>query len=59
MRVVMIVLGLTLLAGCGADGEPAKPEPRIGANVSVGPSGVRVNTTAGVRVGNVTVNAGF
>ncbi|WP_417718564.1 argininosuccinate lyase [Salipiger sp.] len=28
MRALLAVFGLALLGGCGADGEPVRPEPR-------------------------------
>lgn len=31
MRAVLVVMLLGLLVGCGADGEPIPPEPKIAA----------------------------
>jgi hypothetical protein len=44
LRLIAAILALGLLAACGADGEPERPEPRpagvtIGGTVSVGVSG--------------------
>jgi len=34
MRGLLLVLGLAVLAGCGVDGAPERPEPRMSAEVS-------------------------
>ena len=34
MRSVLVVLVLGVLAGCGVDGAPERPEPRMSAEVS-------------------------
>jgi hypothetical protein len=44
LRLIAATLALALLAACGADGEPERPDPRpttvtVGGTVSVGVSG--------------------
>ncbi len=52
----LAALGLmTLLAACGADGEPVRP--KMDANLSIGTSGVRAAT--GIRLGPVRVGVGL
>ncbi len=34
MRLVLMVLALGVLAGCGVDGAPERPEPRMSVEVS-------------------------
>ncbi|MHA7887711.1 argininosuccinate lyase [Roseicyclus sp.] len=36
LRVIAATFALGLLAACGADGDPERPEPRPTAGVSVG-----------------------
>ena len=52
MRAVLI-LSLVGLAGCGADGDPIRPEART--TLSIGTSGVDVSTGVTVRRGPVSV----
>ncbi|WP_416883852.1 hypothetical protein [Marivita sp.] len=57
MRPITLIVGLTLLAACGADGPPITPS--INTTVSVGSEGVRTSTGVSVRSGPVTVGANF
>ncbi len=34
MRLIPIVLALGVVAGCGVDGAPEKPEPRTGVQIT-------------------------
>ena len=34
MRCVLMILALCVLAGCGVDGAPERPEPRTGVQIS-------------------------
>jgi hypothetical protein len=36
LRMIAATVALGLLAACGADGEPERPEPRPAAGVSIG-----------------------
>ncbi len=57
MRTTTLIVGLALLAACGADGPPITPS--INTTVSVGSEGVRTSTGVSVRSGPVTVGANF
>ena len=51
MKSTVAVLGLALLAGCGADGEPTPPEVRANTTVGVNSqSGVYSRTSIGIEV---------
>ncbi|WP_254898992.1 hypothetical protein [Thalassococcus arenae] len=53
-------LGLLLLAACGADGEPERPEPpRVTTQVSVGSDGVSTSTTITQQRGSFTLGVGL
>lgn len=41
------------LAGCGADGEPIRPEART--NITIGTDGIRTSTGVSVRKGPVSI----
>lgn len=56
IRLGFALLSLTLLTGCGVDGEPVRPS--AGVNVGVGSNGVNVGLGGGVRVGGVNVGVG-
>ncbi len=56
IRMVLAGLGLAVLAGCGADGEPVRPT--LGGAVSAGSGGVHTGVHAGARVGGVNVGVG-
>ena len=56
LRMAFALLSLTVLTGCGVDGEPVRPT--AGVNVGVGTHGVNVGVGGGVRVGGVNVGVG-
>lgn len=56
LRMAFALLSLTMLTGCGVDGEPVRPT--AGVNVGVGTHGVNVGVGGGVRVGGVNVGVG-
>lgn len=56
MKRVM-ALTIVLLAGCGADGEPIRPQ--VSTTVGVGSGGVTSSTSVTVERGPVTVGVGF
>ncbi|KJS41636.1 MAG: argininosuccinate lyase [Roseovarius sp. BRH_c41] len=56
IRLGFALLSLTVLIGCGVDGEPVRPT--AGMNVGVGTHGVNVGVGGGVRVGGVNVGVG-
>ena len=57
MRTITLIVGLALLAACGADGPPITPS--INTTVSVGSEGIRTYTGVSVRAGPITVGANF
>lgn len=48
---------LTVLAGCGADGEPVQPSATAGVSVST--SGVHVGGGVGLHKGPLSIMLGF
>ena len=58
-RILATLAALSLLAACGADGEPAQPTANIGVGVST--SGAYASTSVGVRKGpwNISIGAAF
>ncbi|WP_264210968.1 hypothetical protein [Leisingera thetidis] len=56
-NMIFALLGLALLAACGADGEPV--QPTLNAGVGVGGSGVHVGGAVGLHKGPVSVFLGF
>jgi hypothetical protein len=48
---VAMLVGLSVLAGCGADGPPIRPT----AAISITPSGVRIVPTVSTNVGPASV----
>ncbi|MGJ8546606.1 MAG: hypothetical protein ACSHWZ_14260 [Sulfitobacter sp.] len=58
MKWLMIAASLSLLAGCGVDGEPAEPTVTP-PNVNISPSGVKVGTGIGVGKGPLRVGLGL
>lgn len=55
MRILLALIGLSVLTACGADGDPFRPTGNVG--VSVGANGV--NTTANVGATNGTFSVGI
>ena len=53
MTRIAASLGLLILVGCGADGEPVTPS--VNTTVSVTPSGVSTSTGVSVRKGPFTL----
>jgi len=51
------LLGLTLLAGCGVDGEPVRPS--LNAGVSVSQNGVHTGGSLGLNKGPFNLRLGF
>ena len=56
MRIAILVVALTALAGCGVDGEPIRPS--MNTSIGVGSHGVHTSTSVGASVGNVSVGVG-
>ena len=57
MRQALIgLIGLTLLAGCGADGAPFRPTATAG--ISIGTGGVSADCSLGTTNGTVSVKVG-
>ena len=54
---MVLVLGLSVLSACGADGEPV--QPTLNAGVSVGSGGVHVGGGVGVHTGPISILLGF
>ncbi len=52
MRVGLVLVALAL-AGCGADGEPIRPQ--VNTQVTIGPDGVSTSTGVRIRRGPVSV----
>jgi hypothetical protein len=50
---LLVLIALTALAACGADGPPLRPS--LNTSVSVGTNGISTSTTASVRKGPVSV----
>lgn len=57
MKPVLALLGMCVLASCGADGAPIRPT--LSNTISVGSGGVQTSTNVGVQSGNVSVNVGL
>lgn len=53
LRFLAVGLSFTMLAGCGADGEPVRPT--ASGSVTVTPSGVSTGATVGVVKGPVSI----
>ncbi|WP_424980418.1 hypothetical protein [Leisingera sp. S232] len=56
-NMIFALLGLAVLAACGADGEPV--QPTLNAGVGVGSGGVHVGGAVGLHKGPVSVFLGF
>ncbi len=56
MRQLLIVGAVTLLAGCGADGEPIRPS--YNGTISAGSDGVSAGIGTSIMRGNVRVVMG-
>lgn len=55
-RLMAGILGLAVLAGCGADGAPFRPTANAG--ISIGTGGISTNCSVGTSNGNVSVSVG-
>ena len=56
----MVVIGFAALAGCGADGEPLRPEAAaVRTTIGVGSDGVTSSTQVTTRVGPVSIGVGL
>jgi len=51
------LLAMIVLAGCGADGDPVRPE--LGSTMSIGSDGVSMSSSLLVRQGPVAIGLGF
>lgn len=56
LSMILSLIGVAFLSGCGVDGAPIRPN--AGVNVSVGPGGISVSPSVSVRKGNVGVTVG-
>ena len=52
----MVLLSVTLLAGCGVDGEPIRPS--MTTSIGVGSGGVSAGTTMSATSGNTSISVG-
>ena len=63
MRALILTAALAALAGCGADGDPIRPDPEVTTRlgVGIGTDGLTVtrSTTVATRRGPVTVGVTF
>lgn len=58
IRIAGLLVMAALLAGCGADGEPARPS--LNAGVGIDSKGnVRTGASLGTRIGPVEVSVGL
>jgi len=57
MKALYALPLITLLAACGADGEPVRPS--VSTTVGVGDSGVHTSTSVSATSGNVSVTVGL
>ncbi|WP_299662881.1 argininosuccinate lyase [uncultured Ruegeria sp.] len=57
LRILLLISGGAVLAGCGADGEPI--QPTMNASVGVGSSGTHGAVGVGVRRGGLGVYLGL
>ena len=57
MTLARILVVLSALAACGADGEPV--QPTMNAGLTVGAGGVRVGGGVGVSQGPISLMLGF
>ena len=56
-HVLLAILTMLVLAGCGADGEPV--QPTLDATLGIGSSGVHSYGALGLHQGPVSVYLGF
>lgn len=56
-KLFCLMAALVVLASCGVDGEPIRPNLGVGVNVSG--SGVHVGSSVGVSKGPVSVSVGL
>lgn len=56
-KLICLMAALMVLASCGAEGEPIRPNFGVGVNVSG--SGVHVGSSVGVSKGPVSVSVGL
>ncbi len=57
MKQIVLIIMVAGLAGCGADGEPMRPNASVG--VSVGSNGTNTNATVGASNGTFSVGIGL
>ena len=57
LRMAALVLSLTVLSGCGVDGEPVQPS--LNAGISITPNGVSPNVGVGLRQGPFSILFGL
>ncbi|SFR98003.1 hypothetical protein [Yoonia litorea] len=57
MKPLVLIISLTVLAACGADGAPFVPTANLGLNI--GPNGVTPGATVGASNGTVSVGVGL
>ncbi|WP_204218522.1 hypothetical protein [Loktanella sp. S4079] len=57
MKRIVLILSVTALVSCGADGAPWRPSANVG--LSVGTGGVSTSTNIGASNGTVSVGASF
>lgn len=57
MKRIALILSVSALASCGADGAPWRPAANVG--LSVGTGGVSTSTSVGATNGAVSVGASF
>ena len=56
IKVIMAVLGLVMLAGCGADGAPVRPTQS--GSITVGTNGISAQTDVGLTNGTLSLGLG-
>lgn len=57
MKRIFLMIGLMILASCGADGAPFVPTANLGLNI--GPNGVTPGASLGASNGTVSVGVGL
>lgn len=57
MKIVVALLTLAALSGCGADGSPIRPTGNVG--VSIGPNGISPSVGLGATNGTISVGLGL
>ncbi|MEO0370161.1 MAG: hypothetical protein AAF231_01770 [Pseudomonadota bacterium] len=57
MTRILAFVSVTLLAACGADGDPVTPT--MNTNIGIGSNGVSVGTSVGMKKGPVSVGVGL